>query len=392
MKNGDVKFKFILFSIFFIAFFGMAKISEGAVVFEDNFDDHPDWSSPTQENATGSDHSYTDGTPETACTLCPQGTSKWTGMFISRSAWDDYVGNPTIQINSTNRRGGAGKAITMWEEPIDSPTCDGGTGWCSDGSITKVLPESYNDIFIRFYIKFDPSWVWNTDPLHGGGNCASEKFVRVSQYHNPPGVMYQWFTGPQGSNHPGFVLQFGYPQACEGGDRTYIGFSPRYSATYYPSAATPQYVSEYGDIEYRYFPGGTGYLGYKTWSESLGDGNWHHVELQLKGNTAGGYYAGSPNGEMRMWVDGQMIGERTDLAWADAADPDNTWTPSPFAGWNYVTLGGNQYNKVYDVSQHIEQWYAIDDVVLSTTYVGPDYVIGGADTTPPSAPTGLSVS
>jgi hypothetical protein len=59
-------------------------------------------------------------------------------------------------------------------------------------------------------------------------------------------------------------------------------------------------------------------------------------------------------------------------------------------GWNTIHIGGNSDNAFANPG---EQWYAIDDVVVSTTPIPADYVPGrgSADTTRPSAPTGLSV-
>jgi len=60
-------------------------------------------------------------------------------------------------------------------------------------------------------------------------------------------------------------------------------------------------------------------------------------------------------------------------------------------GWNMVSLGGNAFNLFSDTANKAEQWYALDDVVVSTEYLGPGYVIGSLDATAPASPTGLSV-
>ena len=45
-------------------------------------------------------------------------------------------------------------------------------------------------------------------------------------------------------------------------------------------------------------------------------------------------------------------------------------------GWNYVWIADNVYNNYGDDEDNIHQQIYIDDVVISTTYIGTDYVIG----------------
>jgi len=99
------------------------------IIFQDNFDNHADWTSPVQNYSDGSDDSDSTGDFETRCTSCPQDGAIYSGMYSARAAWSDYRGNETLSINSANARGGTGKALTMWMEPVNSSSCDGGTYW-----------------------------------------------------------------------------------------------------------------------------------------------------------------------------------------------------------------------------------------------------------------------
>ena len=53
------------------------------------------------------------------------------------------------------------------------------SGWASDGLLDiKLDPIGYDDIYVRFYIKFQQGWRW----LVGGDESPMQKFLHIS--HN----------------------------------------------------------------------------------------------------------------------------------------------------------------------------------------------------------------
>ena len=65
---------------------------------------------------------------------------------------------------------------------------------------------------------------------------------------------------------------------------------------------------------------------------------------------------------------GSLLSNHNNILWAN--------TESQSRGWNHVWLGGNNINTYGDEYEpwkklH-EQWYAIDDFIISTDYIGPD--------------------
>jgi hypothetical protein len=386
------KTKIFFIAIILFAVFGFTKNSWAEIIFQDNFDDHSDWS-PTQA-VHGNGSSSQDGNSITACTGCPDGTAKYMGYYLQSSAWPDYVGNNTMNISSLNARGGKGKALTHWTEPINA-SCDG-NAWCSDGQLSILLPDNYDEIYVRFYIKFDPEYVFDWE--NSFQSFSSEKFFRTTHYHEEgSSTLYRFgynvkdIVNDGYDHHPVEIFDLGQNQYNQDAVRLIMG--PRYTSTYEPTSATPVGVYSNGVT----VPGGTGYGGDKTMQELLADGEWHCFEFYHKGNTAGGYYNGTPDGIYRMWLDGTQVHELTNLAWADGADDQNDWTPEPFPGWNWVSIGGNSRNFHYAQAtatsetdaQEEEQWYAIDDIVISTEYIGPEE---GSDIIAPSAPGGLNIN
>jgi hypothetical protein len=269
-------------------------------------------------------------------------------------------------IDSTNKRGDSGKGITFWMEPINSSSCDGGTYWCSDGQLAAKLPGSYDELYIRFYIKFQPGWKW-ADNYSG-----QMKFFRVGHYW---GEGSQFSFGTQGNVAPLVFLDFhdttgdGYPVF-----NTIV--MPRFQATYRSgtggciTSPSPSYLVN-GDFERLAAPGGTGLNGNKKFGEWFGDNQWHKIEFHVKGNSG----IGVADGIYNLTIDDTIILNRTNVAWADAGSCNTghgIQPPQPFAGWNWFSIGGNMYNRAYSPTEKIEQWYAIDDLVISTTPIGED--------------------
>jgi len=124
-----------------------------------------------------------------------------------------------------------------------------------------------------------------------------------------------------------------------------------------------------------------------TWENGVMDGSWHSIEYRLKGNSA----KGVSDGIWEVWIDGFKVVSKTNIPWADMGQNADGLTsctdctgnevdpPSDFVGWNTVILGGNMHNEVFakSAATTVEKPYVIDDFVISTTYIGPDYVIGG---------------
>jgi len=94
------------------------------------------------------------------------------------------------------------------------------------------------------------------------------------------------------------------------------------------------------------------------------DGNWHSHELRLKMNTPG-----QSDGVIEYWLDGVKKYSNTRVAFGYASDE----------AWTQIGVGiGN----VSDSPWYMTDWQAtaFDDVVVSTSYVGP---IGGGTPSPP---------
>jgi len=369
--------------IFILSLF-LAGTVNAEVLFEDNFDGHSDWSPTQLEHDQGDSTSSTDGDHDTRCTGCPDGTAIYAGFRVASSAWNDYVGN-TLELNSDNYRGSNGKGLTYWHEPIDSNLCDNGTYWCSDQIMVIRLETPQDEIYVRHYIKFQSDWVFDTDPP------AAMKMNHFTHY-----VSDSFWTFFKSGNHwPIMLNDFGIG---EGYTDAQITAHLRKQSCYYPNDGYDDWENDGAVVANDFVRLGanddevsltcTHSSDCKDWDELLIDGNWHCLEYRLKGNTGEGVH----DGIHEMWIDGIKIFSLTHVPYADSgedASGDNICSdcggnvidpPSDFQGWNMIMIGGNMYNRYYSSSSHTEQWYAIDDLVISTTYVGVDYQIGDSTT------------
>lgn len=344
-----MKRRVMIFTVIFLATLGVGFCT-ATVLFEDDFDSHPDWSPPQRRGVSTSDKSH-------PVYGNPRGYSDWR---VGGSENEEGVGHNTLNIDGTHHRGGEGKAFVFWTEMSQN--------WGADGLLGVDLEGGYPEIYIRFYIKFQKDWRWctNLSPM--------QKFLHVSHYDpEDADSLYDYFSPTQ--NKPRYVMQ------AAKWNKGASDVSISHSLSWYDNGPTPSNTRNY-------FPGG-GYAGSGTdWSTNsldydtalfidgnyasylphkkgmMGDGEWHCWEWRLKMNTADGV----SDGALQWWQDGLLLYSKTDILWANSE--------SQCRAWNHVWLGGNNLNTYgleSDPWTHLhEQWYAIDDFVISTEFVGLD--------------------
>jgi len=315
----------------------LALPCQGAVIFETTFDSNADWNASKQ---------YEGNECIDPCTTAP---TNWTNYRVvdGSGSWT----NPTGSIRklpgsvADHSGTGTGKGYVVYNEshPVDN--------WPGDSELVKNLHTEYPEIYFRAWMRTQPGWQSVTG--------ASSKIFRIEHFDQTGNIFANFSTGDMS---PIALLLFG-----QMGGSTQGAYVPAFrcapqSSNYYCTSA-PSYMQN--DI---FTTLGTA----KTVTTSWADGNWHQYDIHVKMNTIG-----SNNGVFEFSVDGTLMVSRTDAQWkvsgAGAGD-----------GWNTISIGGNSNNSF---ATQAEQWYAIDDVVVSTTPIPAGYTIGGG-TTPasPSAP------
>jgi hypothetical protein len=120
----------------------------------------------------------------------------------------------------------------------------------------------------------------------------------------------------------------------------------------------PLYINAHGDEQFNPTSSMhlTGQLQHPNWQNRALDqnltrvelvrGQWYHVEVVLKMNTA----VGLSDGEFHMWIDGTKVSEHTNVRWSDG---DRTWDR---LAWNPI-WGGQQDAVQEEMYQYVDHIY-----------------------------------
>lgn len=325
------------------------------IVFQEDFDEQPDWTSGMHSSERAQVVSNGDTLPE-----------NWFSTYQDPS-WAPSLGHPdaheSIEIlskNSSKARGGVGKSYVGWRDSTTGP----GWRWNSDSQLTKYFPEGYDELFVEFWIKFSPDWTPN-------GDTGITKLFRISHW-NGEGSIYGF--GSDRSNGPVMIWDYehnsygsrlnlttrGYPIATN-----YVMTRPE-KANWPREAGPMNFDNNIRDLD------GDGLVdneitkllnlttgdpvsgGVVPHDEIWGD-KWHKIQFHVKMNSQPGVL----DGELWMWIDDQLVVRNVTMPWAgyDATDMPK---------WNIVSLGGNSHFHAYPDEKRREEWYSIDDLIIST--------------------------
>ena len=339
--------------------FGPVKISWTAVIFETNFDNIADWNTSGQyEGNECSVRGYSDPANMCAATSYPgYDPQNYPIGFFNAYRSMPYLSpsNPVASIRSlpgqlADHTGpGTGKAFIVYNQSNKSNP----GYWAGDGIIGNFFPASSPpELYVQFWLRAQANWAW--------GARTSEVINQIKMFR-----IFNYHSGSSGPNiFQGFSSGYLGPiNLFDGVDRGYaMSYRCDPIASDYYCANAPAY--EQND--------------YQTSSGiNLFDGSWHRITMHQKMNTIG-----SRNGIFELYFDGNPILNNTDVVWVENG--------STHTGWNGFMIGGNSDNAFNGT----DQWYAVDDFVVSTTAIPADYIPSGgqqSDTTPPSAPRGLTV-
>jgi len=294
---------------------------QAKILYENNFDDLPDWSSPSLQNISG-----------LSTTHAEAGTIGFTSYRAT-----DTMGDPLFAINSSNARGGSGKGLSVNVEVRDNWAGGGLDLHFADpekaGGKMKsdVNPAGYEELYVSFWQKFQPGWSW-------GGSGA--KIMKIFRAYSNVDYACKMLQGDLSSEYD-----------CDGSRRTsYLIMdwqgTPNYVVAY---RAEPSTTTEH-DQDYDC-----------SWPNFFADNQWHHVEFHIKMNDIG-----QSNTLADIAIDGAHCGE---------LEIPVALRQSSNRLFNTLIMFDN--HTIPPVSSPFEQKYYIDDLVVSTTPVGPDYVDGG---------------
>ena len=326
------------------------------IVFEENFDNQPDFTS-TMHSTEQSQHML-------GGDILPVG---WDSMYQG-TRWSPETGYPSnhasleiLSVNSEKARGGVGKSMVNWRESYDA----GWNNWASDSQLQKRFDQEYKEIYFEFWISFSPNWAARI--FEDGG---ISKFARVGHYDG----VGDPFNGAAGSLGPVFFWDYVQSQYGQRNAQAFRGGPPGYNYNMNTNEVGVVNQSNYGSDTIGMAVGGTdpkvldqingGYLADigrydfifhdQLWGLA---GHWTKVAFYVKMNSA----PGVRDGVMMQWINNQRIKFEDDVPWV-GENPENK-----MVGWNFISLGGNDFFRPYPNEDRFEDWYSIDDLVVRTS-------------------------
>lgn len=308
-------------------------------LFSSNFDSAADYT-VAQSNSESSSCYTGCSLPDSwtayneAFTQCGAGITGRPGnnsFYVDGSA--DYPGA------SETCRGGSGKCWTKWQEACLAPATNFDD---SDANFGYDLGQEYENVYLRFYIRFPTDF----SIING------QAFKLFHTQHYAGGAANPWNYFERDTNNQ---------PVASGGIRMY---DTNYIDFYAEGRGYPTYYT-HGFMFWR--------ISTYTVAKAEGgllDGDWHSIEIRVKRNSA----INVADGAIEVWVDGD---KQTSFEGYDADDINFTNGGEDLRGFRFVSIGGNNMSWTTACSDgsgdmsECEQWYAIDDVVISDTYVGP---------------------
>lgn len=344
---------------------GLVPLSvRGEILFEENFDDQPDYTATmhTTDTAQTAAQGYT----------IPQG---WAAVYQG-TEWSPEKGFPNqhasheiLATNADKARGGSGKSMVNWRESV---TLDSGrVRWNSDSQLIKAPidannPEGTEELYVEFWIRFSENW-YHREPYDGGW---ISKIFRAASW-TPGGNLFSGIgrdLGPmfywdyKGDNYGirNITAYRGGPPANISGTDNYkvssveqFGGSDNYNvrdiAGKEIGGTDPKLVDQV-------------YGGFLAETEELvshemlfGPPNhWTKIAFYLKMNSA----PGLPDGVLSQYINGHRIKHFDNIPWVETNEKNM------MVKWNHFSIGGNDYFAPKPNDEQFEDWYAIDDIVV----------------------------
>lgn len=308
------------------------------VVFEESFNSQADWN----VNNTYTTECAGD------CTTAPTNWSNYRTVPGTSA-----LTNPTGSIQKLpgalpDHGAGSGKAYIIYNQSV------AGVNWPGDSTLVKTLSQDYPEIYVRMWIRTQANWK----------TVASAQSKVFRSYHwDRTGNVFEFFS--TGTVNPAYIWDWSTNSSNNASFMDAYRCDPQETNYYCTASGVPAY--QLNDYFYAWGSGGA--------TTKYADAQWHRYDFHLKMNDIG-----KNNGIMEWWWDGTLMESRTDAQWKAASGSSSA------VGWNTIAIGGNS-NNTFSGSTPADQWYAIDDLVVSTTAIPADYVIGGGTTVDTTAPT-----
>lgn len=319
-------------------------IAGAEIIFEEDFDEQPDYDS--RDHLSGVNHQLYRERGD----LIPPG-------WDSISDWSQYdLPHLNITGSDANKvRGGRGKSLVMRR-------ASRGPGWSGDAQLAKNLDRDYKEIYVKFWIKFQPGWTHNGfDKLFRIGSYKPDE-LSGKEYWSRLGMGIIWDVVHYSVEDSG--LRNNVSAVSSQGrmknptpairDQGWRSNGRGWNANY---TSTPISADGSGPRLVDHANGGVLPVSRSTSHAQVYGNVWHKVEFHLKMNSA----PGVQDGVMTQWLDNTVMITNTTVPWLQAGDPEVD------RGFNAIKFGGNDNFMIYPNEDRVQEWYAFDDIVIRSS-------------------------
>jgi hypothetical protein len=249
-----------------------------------------------------------------------------------RTKWDVLTHEELLSIvDGTDNELGGAKSLLLTIPQQDAPL---------GAHVDKLLTETQDVLFLRWYQRFDDAWMVPGGSVHNGGSISAKYVV---EGRATPGIradgrnklLVNFENENATGDAPGWMNVYVYWP--EQGDRWGDHFYP--SGTVFPFSHTRSGAVTFGEQ----------FKAHRDFSPTLG--RWYCYEYMVKANTPG-----QRNGRIAMWVDGRLIADFPNLRFRDIED----LKIDRFGLGVYISNNARRLNR---------KWF--DNVVAATSYIGP---------------------
>ncbi|MCE2572717.1 hypothetical protein [Motilimonas eburnea] len=368
------------------------------LIFEETFDNLPDWHSGMPENGLNP-YGFHDGSTfgdDRKADFVQRVTRGHTlpGQFFSarqqgqyyspRNGYEDH--HEIIEIlaaNSDKALGKQGKSAAFFREP----TQDNNHAWITDGILSVYLPnavagknvfdshthQGLNEVYFEFWITFDDNTTVYPPHEDAGRGADISKIARIFSFDERgneykgfpggdkgPGVIWDWMTDYYGARNVvavrggphGHSYSFGYGglgMPHPNGSLNYLdmieGMGPN-------GTTEPQLnLREGGIID-------TSPVHHEQVHGS--EDQWVRMGFYVKMNSA----MDVADGVLIQWMNGRRLLTMNNIPYlrSERNEGEDLIVADGMVKWNMVAIGGNDYFHSWPKESMREEWYAIDDL------------------------------
>lgn len=254
--------------------------------------------------------------------------------------------HPVGQISAAQSRRPGGKSLLIYDESYGS-----NGAWGSEAQLGKDLQKNYQQLWVEFYIKFQPDYVLH-DVRRGSGQSIVKVFrARYVPENYQEKTRYDFFGVGGRAKSPVYMLDLKSWTVAKNNFSVarltpfVRGYTPQESI-----GSDEHYFLKKYEKETSIKQGRGNSL---SFSEVFQTGKWVKINILVKMDSA----PGAADGAEEVWINDTLEKARYDIPFRRSGEGKGV-------GFNWFSIGGNSHNVPFPEENKYEQWFAITDLKI----------------------------